>query len=94
MTFPYKLIDLTHTLEASIPTWDGGCGYNHDLHLDYADCESGDKFRVMKMSNDLAKHSRLGLDGVKRPFKPKIEKFIKTHHQLRHSRQGNVVHIV
>ncbi|HYF97746.1 MAG TPA: cyclase family protein [Coxiellaceae bacterium] len=50
MTFPYKLIDLTHTLEASIPTWNGDCGFNHYLHLDYADCEEGDKFRVMKMS--------------------------------------------
>ena len=48
MTFLYKLIDLTHILEASIPTWNGGCGFNHDLHIDYADCE--DKFSVMKMS--------------------------------------------
>ncbi len=50
MTFPYKLIDLTHTLEASIPTWNGGCGFNHDVHIDYSDCEGEDKFRVMKMS--------------------------------------------
>lgn len=50
MTFPYKLIDLTYTLEASIPTWNGGCGFNHDVHIDYFDCESEDKFRVMKMS--------------------------------------------
>lgn len=49
MTFPYKLIDLTHTLESSIPTWNGGCGFNHDLHLDYTDCEGNDKFRVMKI---------------------------------------------
>ena len=50
MTFPFKLIDLTHTLEASIPTWNGGCGFNHDLHIDYADCEDEVKFRVMEMS--------------------------------------------
>lgn len=50
MTFPYKLIDLTHTLEASIPTWNGGCGFNHNVHIDYSDCEGEDKFRVMKMS--------------------------------------------
>lgn len=49
MTFPYKLIDLTHTLDSSIPTWNGGCGFNQDLHLDYADCEGEDKFRVMKL---------------------------------------------
>lgn len=50
MTFPYKLIDLTHTLEGSIPTWNGGCGFNHERHIDYADCAGEDKFRVMKMS--------------------------------------------
>ena len=26
--FPYKLIDLTHTLDRGIPTWNGGCGFN------------------------------------------------------------------
>ena len=49
MTFPYKFIDLTHTLDDSIPTWNGGCGFNHQLHIDYADCEGEDKFRVMKI---------------------------------------------
>ncbi|MBX9697442.1 MAG: cyclase family protein [Alphaproteobacteria bacterium] len=50
MTFPYKLIDLTHTLDSSIPSWSGNCGFNHDLHIDYSDCEGEDKFRVMKLS--------------------------------------------
>lgn len=50
MKFPYKLIDLTHTLDRTIPTWDGGCGFNHTMHLDYADCQGEDKFRVMQMS--------------------------------------------
>ena len=49
MTFPYKLIDLTHTLDSTIPTWNGGCGFNHDVHIDYSDCTSEDKFRVMKI---------------------------------------------
>lgn len=49
MTFPYKIIDLTHTLDNTIPTWNGGCGFNHDLHIDYSDCEGDDKFRVMKI---------------------------------------------
>lgn len=49
MKFPYKLIDLTHTLDNSIPTWNGHCGFNHTLHIDYADCEGDDKFRVMKL---------------------------------------------
>jgi len=49
MTFPYKLIDLTHALDSTIPTWNGGCGFNHDVHIDYSDCTSEDKFRVMKV---------------------------------------------
>jgi kynurenine formamidase len=49
MTFPYQLIDLTHTLDSSIPTWNGGCGFHHDLHIDYADCPGPDQFRVMKV---------------------------------------------
>ena len=49
MTFPYKLIDLTHVLDSAIPTWNGGCGFNHDVHIDYSDCEGEDKFRVMKV---------------------------------------------
>lgn len=60
----------------------------------FAPNEQSENPRKFSDFNDLAKHSRLGLEGVKRQFKPKIEKFIKTHNQLRHSRQGNVVHIV
>lgn len=50
MKFPYKLIDLTHTLDNNIPTWNGQCGFNHHLYLDYIDCKGDYKFRVMKMS--------------------------------------------
>jgi kynurenine formamidase len=46
---PYLLIDLTHTLESTMPTWPGGCGFNHDVHIDYSDCQGEDKFRVMKI---------------------------------------------
>ena len=49
MTFPYKLIDLTHSLDSTIPTWNGGCGFSHDVHIDYANCEGEYKFRVMKV---------------------------------------------
>lgn len=49
MTFAYKLIDLTHTLENDIPTWNGECGFNQTTTLDYSDCEGSDKFRVMKL---------------------------------------------
>jgi kynurenine formamidase len=49
MTLPYKLIDLTHTLETTIPTWSGDCGFHQDLHVDYTDCPGEDTFRVMKI---------------------------------------------
>lgn len=40
--FPYKIIDLTHTLDENSPSWDGGCGFKIDVTADYADAE----FRV------------------------------------------------
>ncbi|HAT8251618.1 TPA: cyclase family protein [Legionella pneumophila] len=46
MTFPYKLVDLTHPLTANMPSWDNSCGFNHTTLLDYADCTSEVKFRV------------------------------------------------
>lgn len=49
MTFPYHLVDLTHALHSTIPTWNGGCGFQHILHMDYADFEGDDQFKVMKI---------------------------------------------
>lgn len=49
MIFPYTLIDLTHTLNSSISTWNGGCGFDHTVHIDYHDCKGQDIFRVMKI---------------------------------------------
>lgn len=43
--------------------------------------------------NDLAKHSKLGFEGVKRQLKPKIEKVAKRYNRLRLSQKGNVVRI-
>ncbi len=51
MNFPYQLIDLTHTLNADIPTWNGKCGFHHDIQMDYSDCPGEDKFRVMKIKS-------------------------------------------
>lgn len=49
MQFPYKLIDLTHTLDESVPSWHGDCGFHHDAIIDYSECEGEDKFRAMKI---------------------------------------------
>ena len=48
--FPYKIVDLTHSLSATAPTWEGGCGFQHDTIIDYAACTTDVKFRIQKMS--------------------------------------------
>lgn len=48
MTKPFHLIDLTHTLSPQIPTWGGGCGFEHTLHKDY-DSRAPYKFRTHKI---------------------------------------------
>ena len=50
MKFPYKIIDLTHTLSPSIPTWNGACGFEHKITVDYDDCTTDVKFRVQKLT--------------------------------------------
>ncbi|MFT5319064.1 MAG: kynurenine formamidase [Chlamydiales bacterium] len=49
MKFPYKIIDLTHTLDKNIPAWEGGCGFSHELKCDYADCDTDVQFRVQEL---------------------------------------------
>lgn len=49
-TFPYKMIDLTHTLHADTPSWDGGCGFKQSIKLDYNDCGHGITFRVQQLN--------------------------------------------
>lgn len=44
-----KIIDLTHSISPDIPTWDGDCGFELSLSLDYKDCEPPDLFRVHKI---------------------------------------------
>ena len=48
--FPYKIVDLTHSLSATTPTWEGGCGFQHETILDYAACSTDVKFKIQKMS--------------------------------------------
>jgi kynurenine formamidase len=44
--FPFTLIDLTHRLNNSIPSWDLDCGFSAVTVLDYEQCTSSTKFRV------------------------------------------------
>jgi kynurenine formamidase len=48
MIFPYKIIDLTHTLDKQIPSWSGDCGFNIEVKLDYSDCLQNEEFRVQQ----------------------------------------------
>ncbi len=49
MSFPYKIVDLTHTLDPTIPSWTGGCAFNHEIKLDYEQCTTNTKFRVQQL---------------------------------------------
>ncbi len=47
-SFPFTLIDLTHTLTPQIPSWNGTCGFHSDIKLDYEGCTTEVKFRVQQ----------------------------------------------
>ena len=49
MKFPYKAVDLTHTISSETPTWEGDCGFNHDITSDYNSCTTRVQFRVQKI---------------------------------------------
>lgn len=53
-----KAIDLTHTLSPEIPTWDGTCGFEIAMSLDYKDCTEPDLFRKhkLKMESGIGTH--------------------------------------
>ena len=55
-SFPFTLIDLTHSLTPSIPSWDGSCGFSVSTLLEYADCDAEVKFKVQ----DLSLHAGMG----------------------------------
>jgi len=48
-----KLIDLTHTLNASVPTWNGSCGFEQALKMDY---EQGCRVQAIKMHAGVGTH--------------------------------------
>lgn len=40
-----NVIDLTHTLNAEVPTWDGSCGFKQIITGNYSDCTTPTKFQ-------------------------------------------------
>lgn len=47
--FPYHIIDLTQTLNESIPSWTGSCGFHQEVKLDYDLTTSDVSFRVQQL---------------------------------------------
>jgi len=45
----FTWIDLTHTLSENIPTWDGGCGFQHTEMTKYEDCASECQFLIQRI---------------------------------------------
>ncbi|KTD49458.1 metal-dependent hydrolase [Legionella rubrilucens] len=50
MTFPYHVIDLTHTLTPAIPTWEGTVGFKQEVLLDYGQCTTEPPFCVQQFT--------------------------------------------
>lgn len=46
--FPFRVIDLTHTITDECPTWDGQCGFEHVIDKNY-DKQSEYQFRTHKI---------------------------------------------
>ncbi|MBP9752344.1 MAG: cyclase family protein [Proteobacteria bacterium] len=49
LSFPYSLVDLTHTISSEIPTWNGTCGFFQDIKLDYDPDPNKLSFRVQQL---------------------------------------------
>lgn len=57
MTFPFTLLDLTHTLSPSTPSWNGSCGFSHSIKLDYqVDAEVSFRVQQIKMHAGIGTH--------------------------------------
>ena len=57
-TFDFNIIDLTHTLEDNIPSFDLNCGFVQEIKSDYSDCTGEVKFRInqLKIENGIGTH--------------------------------------
>lgn len=49
----YTIIDLTHPLDASAPTWTGSCGFSHEVKMDY---DKGVRVLAYKMHASIGTH--------------------------------------
>src|SRR5690349_4955835 len=57
MAFPFTLLDLTHTLSPTTPSWNGSCGFQHSVQLDYQnDTEVSFRVQQIKMHAGIGTH--------------------------------------
>lgn len=49
----YQFIDLTHTLNPHVPTWNGSCGFEQSIKMDY---EQGCRVQAVKMHAGVGTH--------------------------------------
>jgi kynurenine formamidase len=49
MSFPFKIIDLTYPLSPTTPSWNGRCGFEHQIKMDYSDNTRELSFRVQQI---------------------------------------------
>lgn len=58
MKFPFTIVDLTHTLTPNVCSWNGSCGFRHEIKLDYDGCANKTQFRVqqIKMHSGIGTH--------------------------------------
>ncbi len=49
----FQLIDLTHTLNSQVPTWNGNCGFEQSIKMDY---EKGCRVQAVKMHAGVGTH--------------------------------------
>lgn len=49
----YSLVDLTHPIDGSVPTWTGSCGFSHEVKRDY---DKGIRVLAYKMHSSVGTH--------------------------------------
>lgn len=69
-----KILDLTHHLDETIPSWGGGCGFRHDLTMDYSDCTSEVKFRCQHIKMEAGIGTHLDAPAHCIPNSPTVDK--------------------
>ncbi|CEG58524.1 cyclase family protein [Legionella fallonii] len=50
--FPFKFIELTHSINQDSPCWETGCGFTTETMLNYSDCTTAVKFKVQSLKMD------------------------------------------